>query len=105
MGFLNFLSELFQGQPEVRQCETCSRRIQVLEFSGKGNVLLSRDEFTSGIGAAEQCWECGRVYCDQCYPARPANTCACGRGRDVVRHIGGTIYHGSLRLVKVRYLN
>jgi len=105
MGFLDSLRRLFGGQPEVQRCQTCSRQMQLLEFSGKGGVMLAREEFTSGIGGAEQCWECGRVYCDQCYPARPRNTCVCGRGRDAVRHIGGTVYRGSLRLVKVRYLD
>ena len=104
MSFLDSLLALFRGKPQVQQCETCSRRMQVLEFSGKGGVMLAREEFTAGIGGAEQCWECGRVYCDHCYPARPPNTCFCGQGGDAVRHIDGTVYRGSLRLVKVRYL-
>lgn len=88
----------------IVRCETCPQEMQVLGDAGLGGVTLSRDQIASGSGVAEQCWECGRVYCDQCYPARPRNTCVCGRGRDAVRHIGDTVYRGSLRLVEVRYL-
>jgi hypothetical protein len=104
-GFFGRLLGLFRSEPEVQKCETCSHEMQVLDFAGRGAVTLSRDEMASGVAQAEQCWECGRVYCAECYPSRPPNTCVCGRGRDAVRHIGGTVYRGSLRLVKVRYVS
>src|ERR1039457_2392722 len=105
MSILDSILRLFRGQSSVQKCETCSHQMQVLDFSGRGSVMLSRDEFTSGIGQAEQCWECGRLYCAECYPSRPPNSCVCGRGREAVRHIGGSVYRGSLRLVKVRYVS
>lgn len=88
----------------VLTCETCDRQMEVVDATGRGGVTLTRQEMAAGIGGAEQCWECGRVYCDKCYPSRPMNTCVCGRGRDAVRHIDGVTYRGSLRLAKVRYL-
>lgn len=94
-----------RSEPTVQTCETCSHQMQVIDFSGSGTVMLSAEEIASGIGQAEQCWECERLYCAECYPSRPPNTCVCGRGRDAVRHLGGTVYRGSLRLVKVRYIS
>lgn len=105
MGFFGWVLGLFRRQPAVQQCETCSRQMRVLEFSGKGYTMMTRDEFASGTGVAEQCWECERIYCDLCYPTRPPNTCVCGQGRSTVRHIGGAEYRGSLHQVKVRYLS
>lgn len=104
-GLLGRLLGLFQSEPTAQTCETCSHEIQVLGFSGSGSVMLSAEDLASGIGQAEQCRECGRLYCAECYPSRPPNTCVCGRGRDSVRHIGGTVYRGSLQLVKVRYVS
>jgi hypothetical protein len=103
MSLLDTLIGLFQTAPSTQKCETCSHQMQVLDSSNRGAVMLSREDLTSGIGQAEQCWECGRLYCADCYPSRPPNTCVCGQGRSGVRHIDGTVYHGSLRLVKVRY--
>jgi len=103
-GFLGRSMGLFRGERVAQQCETCPKQMQVLEFSGKGRVSLSPRDLASGIGQAEQCWECARLYCAECYPSRPQNTCVCGRGRDSVRHVGTIVYRGSLRLVKVRYL-
>lgn len=101
---MGVFSRLF-GRSEKR-CETCSRRMQVIGFTGgAGGVVLSREELIGGdIGTAEQCLECERVYCDSCYPNRPRNTCVCGRGRQAVHQVGGYTYFGSLRLVKVRYV-
>jgi len=104
-GFLGRFLALFQSEPAIQTCETCSHQMQVLDFSDRGSVMLSTEEFASGIGHAEQCWECGRLYCAECYPSRPLNTCVCGRGRDAVRIVEGTVYRGSLRLVKVRYIS
>lgn len=105
-GLLSRVIGFFQSEPEVLTCETCSHQMQVLGFSGGGNVMLSAEDLAAGIGQAEQCWECGRLYCSECYPSRPPNTCVCGRGRDAVHHIGCTVvYRGSLRLVKVRYIS
>lgn len=114
---MSFFSKLFgkpEGKPKAtedmpeptstKQCETCSRRMEVLGISGGAGVVLSLEEMMTGrIGAAEQCWECERVYCNACYPNRPRNTCVCGLGRLAVREVGGTTHRGSLHLVKVRY--
>jgi tetratricopeptide (TPR) repeat protein len=104
-GLIGRFLGLFRNEPAVQTCETCSQQMEVFDFSGRGNVMLSAKDLASGIGQAEQCWECGRLYCAECYPSRTPNTCACGRGRDAVRHVGGTVYRGSLRLVKVRYIS
>ena len=104
-GLLGRFFGLFQSEPAVQTCETCSHQMQVLDFSHRGSVMLSAEDLASGIGQAEQCWECGRLYCAECYPSRVPNTCVCGRGRDAIRHVGGTVYRGSLRLVKVRYIS
>jgi len=73
--------------------------------SGHGYVMLSVDQARSAIGSAEECRECGRLYCDRCYPSRPANNCVCGKGSDRIHTEGGTVFKGSLRLVKVRYFD
>lgn len=104
-GFLSRLLGVFQSESTVQTCETCSHQMQVFGFTGSGSVILSAEDLAAGIGEAEQCWECGRLYCRECYQSRPPNTCVCGRGRDAVRHVGGTVYRGSLRLVKVRYVS
>ncbi len=94
------------GPPGPTLCAGgCGRHIQVLASGRAGGVMVSRDEMTSGVGAAELCRECGRVFCDMCYPNRPRNTCPCGRGRDKVYHERGAIHRGSMRLVKVQYLD
>ena len=81
----------------------CGRHIQVLAFGRSGGVMIGRDEMDSGIGAAELCRECGRVFCDICYPQRPRNNCPCGLGRNKVYHEQGATHHGSMHLVKVQY--
>jgi hypothetical protein len=92
------------GQPRPTLCAGgCGRRIQVLAYGRAGGVMMGRDEMMSGIGAAELCRECGRIFCDACYPQRPRNTCPCGRGRDKVYHERGAIHRGSMQLVKVQY--
>ena len=88
---------------KANQCEVCGRRMQKVQ-AGRGYVVIFAEERVTGTGTAEECWECGRLYCDQCYPSRPPNTCVCGKGREAVRNIGGVVYKGSLRLIKVRYL-
>ncbi len=103
-GLLASLFGAFRNRPSAQKCETCSHEMEVLEFSGRGAVMLSPEDVVSGVGQAEQCWECGRLYCAECYPSRPPNTCVCGQGRTAVRHVGGATYRGSLRLVKVRYV-
>ena len=104
-GLLVRFLELFHSEPAVQTCETCSHQMQVLSFSSSGNIMLSLEDLASAIGQAERCWECGRLYCAECYPSRPPNTCVCGRGRDAVHHVGATVLRGSLRLVKVRYIS
>jgi hypothetical protein len=83
----------------------CGRHIQVLALGRSGGVMIGRDEMDSGIGAAELCRECGRVFCDTCYPQRPRNNCPCGLGRNKVYHERGATHHGSMHLVKVQYLD
>jgi len=102
----NFFSRFFGNKKTltIMTCETCSRQMQVLESTAKGGVTLSPEELQSGIHVAERCWECGRIYCNKCYPSRPPNSCVCGRGRTAVRRFKGGIQKGSLRLVKVRYI-
>lgn len=104
-GFFGRIRRIFEREAQVQKCETCDHEMEVLNFSGRGSVMLSTEDLTSGVGHAEQCWECNRLYCGECYPSRTPNTCACGRGRDVVRVVGGTTYRGSLRLVKVRFVS
>ena len=104
-GFLGRLLGALRGEPPLKQCETCCHRMQVLDSADRGGIMLSAEDMASGIGQAEQCRECGRVYCAECYPSRPPNTCVCGRGRDAVRLAGETTHRGSLRLVKVRYIS
>lgn len=98
---MGWLSELFRTSSE--QCEICRRRMERIE-SGRGYVMFSVDQAMAGVGAAEECRECGRLYCDRCYPSRPPNSCVCGKSRDQIHTEGGTVFKGSLRLVKVRYL-
>lgn len=85
-------------------CEVCGRKIEKLE-SGDGYIMLSINQAMASMGGAEECRECGRLYCDRCYPSRPPNTYVCGKGRDSIHTEGGTVFKGSLRLVKVRYLD
>ena len=80
-------------------------KLEVPKTGGvRGGVFLTREEMMAGnVGAAEECKECGRRYCDRCYPARPKNSCVCGKGRTSVEEVDGVIYTGSIRLVKVQY--
>ena len=94
------------GSPGPTLCAGgCVRHIRVLACGRAGGVTIGRDELMGGVGAAELCRECGRVFCDTCYPQRPRNTCPCGRGRDKVYHERGAIHRGSMHLVKVQYLD
>ena len=94
-----------QASP-LLQCagEDCDRWMQKLG-TGQGHVMLTPEEVLRGVGTAEQCVECGRMYCDRCYPSRPPNTCVCGRGRHRVEYAGSVRYTGSMRLIKVRYVS
>jgi hypothetical protein len=84
------------------QCAACGRELQITGMPQAGGVMMSRDEMWSGTGTAEQCRECGRIYCDPCY-LRRGHRCECGRGQDKVRYEFGARYRGSMRLVKVQY--
>lgn len=89
---------------KIFECEVCGRRMQKIAV-GKGSMALSMAELRSGeVGPAEECRECERVYCTQCYQSRP-NKCVCGINQDAVRIEGSTVYKGSLFLIKVRYLS
>jgi len=70
--FLRVLSAAESAKPTL--CAGgCGRHIQVLAYGRAGGVMISREEMASGVGAAELCRECGRVFCDICYPQRPRN--------------------------------
>jgi hypothetical protein len=100
------IQALLKGKKDIQpvlHCEVCNRQMQKLG-TGAGYVMITPEDTMIGVGTAEECIECNRVYCDNCYQSRPPNSCVCGRGRDSVRRIGGVIYKGSLRLIKVRYL-
>jgi hypothetical protein len=88
---------------KVKRCEDCGRLMTVVGSGKRGGMLLTQQEVRQRIGVAEKCVQCGRVYCDRCYPNRPSNSCTCGRGRDAIEQVDNVIYHGSMRLVKVRY--
>lgn len=75
--------------PRTLRCEVCGCRMRKLE-TGKGYIMLTVEQATSGEGPAEECQKCGRVYCGNCYPSRP-NICVCGKR--------------SLKLIKVRYFS
>lgn len=91
------------GTKLILECEICNRPMQKLG-EGRGVVSIHRDEKVIGIGVAEQCWECYRVYCDRCYPSRPQNSCICDKGKNSIRDIEGVTFIGSLKLIKVQYL-
>lgn len=99
---MGIFDKLFKS--DINNCEVCGRRMKKIE-SGHGYVMLSVDQATAGVGVAEECRECSRLYCDHCYPSRPPNTCVCEKGRDSIHTEGGTVFKGSLKLVKVRYLD
>ncbi len=99
---MRFLNKLF-GKKKSDRCESCTCLMQKVDI-GKGFVKLSLQDVISGFGVAEECWECGRLYCLACFSSRPPNTCVCGKGRDRVRKMEGVTYEGSLRLIKVLYL-
>ena len=87
-----------------RRCETCDCTMRVCGgLQNIGGVSLSNVDMMNGIGVAEQCFECQRVYCRHCYPARQRNTCVCGQGRDKTHHVRGGKIRGSLRLVRIQY--
>lgn len=83
-------------------CEPCGCEMQLIGLGQQGGVFMDRAEMLYGYGVAEQCRECGRLYCSSCYPQR-GRACICGRGAAKVHRERGAVYRGSLRLVKVRY--
>jgi hypothetical protein len=97
----SYLGKYFENEAS---CAICERHMIKLQ-EAKGRVIITREEDHSNIGTAEECKECGRRYCDRCYPSRPKNDCLCGKGRDIVETHGGVTYRGSMRLVKVQYTN
>ena len=103
LGEVDRLMQYAQPAMQVLPCEVCGRWMLKLE-AGAGYVLLSRQDLLMGIHPAEECWECGRLYCDNCYPSRSPNSCVCGKGRDKGRVVGNVHFRGSLHLVKVRDL-
>jgi len=83
-------------------CEGCGCEMQLMGLGQLGGVFMGREEMFHGYGVAEQCRECGRLYCASCYPQR-GRACVCGRGAAKVHRERGAVYRGSLRLIKVRY--
>jgi hypothetical protein len=83
------------------ECAECGQPMQKIGMA-QGQLTLSPLEVTQGVGPAEECRECGRAYCVDCYPQRP-NVCVCGLGQDAVRVVDNVVYKGSLVLIKVRY--
>jgi len=73
--------------PGTSHCEICGRPLQKLE-TGEGYIMLTQEQALIGYGPAEECQECSRIYCSNCYPKRP-NICTCGKR--------------ALRLIKARY--
>lgn len=91
----------FAGQQE--QCDQCGRSMTIVAGGGPGTLSLAAQEAAAGVGAAERCTACGRVWCADCYPSRPRNSCPCGQGRDKRYQAGGVVYTGPIRLIKVFY--
>jgi len=112
VGFLSIatlilsLSAIFHRRsPIIGLCAGgCGRQMQVIGLGQAGGVGMTRQEMLAGVGGAEQCRECGRLFCDICYPQRERNSCPCGKGQTKVYHERGAVHRGSIRLVKVRYL-
>ena len=84
------------------ECDECKRHMKKIG-AGKGNVILSSAEIGLSVGTAEECRECGRTYCDNCFPNRQ-NICVCGQHQDAVREVDGVMYRGSFLLIKVNYI-
>lgn len=57
-----------------RKCEICHTVMEKVQ-TGKGHIMLLPEEILSGYGPAEECQNCGAMYCDRCYPSRP-NICS-----------------------------
>ena len=69
-----------------------------------GGISFSEEDRMRGVGPAEECQECGRVYCAGCYPSRPLHTCVCGRGSESREWYNGAFYRGPIRLIMVKYM-
>jgi hypothetical protein len=91
----------FPGQ-KVR-CAKCSRPMIYVAGGGPGFLAIGHNERDAGIGGAERCMACGRMWCVTCYPDIPRNSCPCGRRRNSREFVGGALYVGPVRLVKVLY--
>jgi hypothetical protein len=85
------------------QCADCGQGMVKVGIA-KGFAAFTRAEIMSGVGGAEECRECGRVYCQACMPRRPPQ-CLCGINQDAFRIDGGVTYRGSFVLTKVQYEN
>jgi hypothetical protein len=85
------------------QCTVCGRKMLKTGVA-KGSAFFSRQEMLSGVHGVEECRECGRVWCENCFPSRPRN-CECGINQDVIRIEDGVAYKGSVTLVKAQYLD
>ena len=66
----------------------CTRRMRKVR-TGRGGIILSKQQMLEGFGGAEECQQCGALHCDACYPQRE-NVCA-------------RCHQRALRLVMVQY--
>lgn len=86
------------------QCAICGRKMLKTGVA-EGVAFISRQEMLSGVHGVEECRECGRVWCENCFPARPRFFCECGVNQDVIRIENGVTYRGSVSLVKAQYMD
>jgi hypothetical protein len=66
----------------------CTRRMRKVR-TGRGGIILSKQQMLEGFGGAEECQQCGALHCDACYPQRE-NVCV-------------RCHQRALRLVMVQY--
>lgn len=86
------------------ECAVCGQKMLKTGVA-KGVAVISRQEMLSGVHGVEECRECGRVWCENCFPARPRFFCECGINQDVIRIENGVTYRGSISLVKAQYMD
>lgn len=83
-------------------CAGCGSEMQILGLGQLGGVFMDRDEMLFGVGVAQYCCHCGRLYCMSCYPSR-GGSCDCDRGRRPTDFDSDIVLRRSLDLIKVQY--